>query len=99
MDADTSFRCWLEMKYQRSHWLDAIPLIVDELKKSAELKVADRDELLNLLAAFESSNVHQRETIATRMLDILVRYPAFEAEYIDFCTRTLRSEPDDRRDG
>jgi hypothetical protein len=99
MDGDTTFRCWLEMMYQRHHWIDALSLLREEVAQSQDLKSTDRVILLKLLNTFESAQPSERESIARSMFDVLVHHAEFNAQYSDFASKYIAGEPDDRRDG
>lgn len=97
MDADTIFRCLLEIQNNRDHWLDAIPLMRDELERSSSIQSHDREKLLQSLGEIEHANLAGREAIATAMVDILNSYPTFASESCDYISRKLADLPDDRR--
>lgn len=97
MDADTLFRCWLELKKQRDHWQDALELAREEVSNAMDIRDSDRDELLKIIREFETAQPNERDDLSNRMFKILVRYPAFESEFVDYATRRLMNKPDDRR--
>ena len=74
-------------------------LLHGEIELSVELKSDDREKLLYLLGVIEVEGPEKNQDTALKMFDILVTYPSFEAEYVDFATRYFGGEPDDRRTG
>lgn len=97
MDADTVFRCFLEIQKNRKHWLDVIPLIRQEFESSSVIQSLDREKLLQSLGEVEDTNFAGREAVASAMWTILKGYPTFESEYNDYMSLKFKDRPDDRR--
>lgn len=99
MDADTIFRCFLEIKNSRQHWRDVVPLMREEFESSSSIQTYHREILLQLLIEVEvdNSGLARREAISSEMFEILQSYPAFVLEFCDYVSRRITGYPDDRR--